>query len=545
MTDQYYTQQSTDSTGRRSAKRKLTSPSSDSLMTPVYESLAPYAPTASSWEHSEHGDDGSSDCDRHEQYDDWEQCDLQQEDMTNDDVYGQLCLSDGASDAGSDEAYGACSADLQADDAVGSLDHPDVDSSEHRCCVCFADLSDLLLLDRELHINDCLDGRSSQAPEPLPKAVCTQCGTDISGYDEPARQHHFNTCLAKCACTVCGVDISGYDEPARQYHLNACLDEIEVSAALDTVKAVPVTPVQKAAPDPATLDKENSNSITAAGYTCRICGLDLAAKSLTQRLGHVKKCGAAQGVTPQDLRPVKRSANTQAATAAKQAPIDSFFRRPPRDALKLLMQGARNQTSATAKAASEPAQSAAPSVGRGRGSGRATDLTGRGRGRAQLTGPQKASRCPDFKKVHIGAGCPPIIVDGFHYAAKELSTCYFLTHMHSDHYGGITRRWEHGTIYATPATAKLLSHRLKVSRFRLMCVMFSPGLTMPELTMLRRMFGTQVSNSFIIVIPMHTPTSIRVGNTSVRVTMLDANHCPGAAMVRRTVAHSLNTSHAN
>lgn len=44
---------------------------------------------------------------------------------------------------------------------------------------------------------------------------------------------------------------------------------------------------------------------------------------------------------------------------------------------------------------------------------------------------------PDYKCVK-GTN-PPFIVDGFYYACKQNSSIYFLTHFHSDHYGGITK----------------------------------------------------------------------------------------------------------
>ncbi|KAG5189452.1 beta-lactamase-like protein [Tribonema minus] len=89
----------------------------------------------------------------------------------------------------------------------------------------------------------------------------------------------------------------------------------------------------------------------------------------------------------------------------------------------------------------------------------------------------------------------PIIVDGFHYAASELSRVYFLTHMHADHYGGLTRSWDCGLIYGTEPTLRLI--------------------------------GSQ----FLRPLPLNTPTHITVGGAPVVVTMLDANHCPGAACV--------------
>lgn len=44
---------------------------------------------------------------------------------------------------------------------------------------------------------------------------------------------------------------------------------------------------------------------------------------------------------------------------------------------------------------------------------------------------------PEFKCIR-GTN-PPFIVDGFQYACKQNSSIYFLTHFHSDHYGGLDK----------------------------------------------------------------------------------------------------------
>ena len=87
---------------------------------------------------------------------------------------------------------------------------------------------------------------------------------------------------------------------------------------------------------------------------------------------------------------------------------------------------------------------------------------------------------------------------------------YFLTHFHSDHYGGLSKDFEAGDIYCTPATARLVHGRLKVAWERLR----------PH--------------------PLGVPFVVN----GVRCTFVDAHHCPGSAMVlfeppgRRPVLHT-------
>ncbi|RZC59510.1 hypothetical protein C5167_006810 [Papaver somniferum] len=75
--------------------------------------------------------------------------------------------------------------------------------------------------------------------------------------------------------------------------------------------------------------------------------------------------------------------------------------------------------------------------------------------------------------------------------------CIFLTHFHYDHYGGLTKGWSNGPIYCTPLTARLLK----------LCLSVNP--------------------SFINPLELDTEYVIH----GIKVTMLEANHCPGAALI--------------
>ncbi|KAL3650903.1 hypothetical protein CASFOL_007306 [Castilleja foliolosa] len=87
-------------------------------------------------------------------------------------------------------------------------------------------------------------------------------------------------------------------------------------------------------------------------------------------------------------------------------------------------------------------------------------------------------------------------VDAFKYLRKDCSH-WFLTHFHLDHYQGLTKSFNHGMIYCSSITAKLVN--LKI------------GMPLDK----------------IQVLPLNQKISI----AGVDVTCFDANHCPGAIII--------------
>lgn len=108
--------------------------------------------------------------------------------------------------------------------------------------------------------------------------------------------------------------------------------------------------------------------------------------------------------------------------------------------------------------------------------------------------PTTRDAAPFYKRI---AGTT-FIVDAFQCIYKSpVTKSFFLSHFHSDHYGGLNTKFDRGLIYCSPITAALVISSLRVN---------------PK---------------YIVPIPLNTPTIIE----GVEVTLYEANHCPGAAIL--------------
>lgn len=114
----------------------------------------------------------------------------------------------------------------------------------------------------------------------------------------------------------------------------------------------------------------------------------------------------------------------------------------------------------------------------------------------------------------------PIAVDFWSVRRAGGARLFFLSHMHADHTAGLSSTWRR-PLYCSPLTARLLHHRLQVG---------ARGTAPPRPGPARPRHGSarpQVPRCWIR--PLEVGQSHALGE-EVTVTLLDANHCPGAVM---------------
>lgn len=136
----------------------------------------------------------------------------------------------------------------------------------------------------------------------------------------------------------------------------------------------------------------------------------------------------------------------------------------------------------------------------------------------------KRSPVPHLKVISFPTGGQDfqIAMDAFNYRPHESITKYFLSHFHSDHYGGITKKWcyerivdDLKVIYCSKITAKLLSIRFNIDPF------FMRLLENDTRYVVQRYDGSLAPGE-VFESEEQLP--------GLYVTCIDANHCPGAVI---------------
>ncbi|KAL6094992.1 dclre1a [Pungitius sinensis] len=224
----------------------------------------------------------------------------------------------------------------------------------------------------------------------------------------------------------------------------------------------------------------------------------------------------------QSMPPQKGQVKAGQASCLKQTDIGVFFGLKPLKAKEKVAESGPDEPGATSapgladnsgqrrkrkegprkSGADAPADSSQGAVtgsggraGKARGDAEKRGTRGwRGRrwNRAGADGDGESPRCPFYKKIPG----TKFAVDAFQYGEIQGVAAYFLTHFHSDHYGGLTKK-STLPIYCNRITGNLVKSKLRVAE------------------------------QYVHVLPMNTKVTVE----GIKVILLEANHCPGAAML--------------
>ncbi|SPO22065.1 uncharacterized protein UTRI_02067_B [Ustilago trichophora] len=274
-------------------------------------------------------------------------------------------------------------------------------------------------------------------------------------------------------CPICGKKVPFN---TVQAHVNTCLDAADSIAQepdilRDHVNEQRITPGQETAP---------SQSCSPAPAPAPLKESPKEAPTLFQpaRLTSISELASTF-----DAEIAPTSANdASSSVSSRPAPVPQAGRTP----LSLLSSAKRAASSAFTvlmKSHSESKQWATADAVE------AANYRGKARTRPE-------ARTAPFYKALEGM---PLTVDAFRFGKIEGCRGYFLTHFHSDHYGGMTSNWNHGPIYCSVTTANLCRTHLGVD---------------PQ---------------WLRPLPMEVAVPVP-DSGGVMVTCIEANHCPGSCL---------------
>ncbi|XP_010518204.1 PREDICTED: DNA cross-link repair 1A protein-like [Camelina sativa] len=318
-----------------------------------------------------------------------------------------------------------------------------------QCPLCSMDISALSEEQRQVHTNKCLDNSDNQAPEQLQDSL-RKCEKSYSlieeSIDDPVQLPQLVTDLSPVLKWLRSLGLAKYEDVFIR-------EEID----WDTLHSL-------------TEEDLLSIGITSLGPRKKIVnalsGLREAFVSSSEAQAQ-SNCTSAHVTARQRDKTTSRKASEPKKTTANKL-ITEFFPGQATDGTKIR------------KAPKDPVAEKSPPDSSSRRAVRRNGNNG------------KSKVIPHWNCI-LGT---PFLVDAFKYLTRNCGH-WFLTHFHLDHYQGLTKSFNHGKIYCSLVTAKLVNMKIGIPWERLQVLELGQ----------------------------------KVNIAGVDVTCFDANHCPGSIMI--------------
>ena len=271
-----------------------------------------------------------------------------------------------------------------------------------------------------------------------------RCVTNGSNYHEKNNQQGDGSC--------CGSE--------NDDHLIECIEIDEDSEGDSSSHQKEISDDKEESPEDQAISQPQVNRTNnPENDVCYICGANLAGKGFKSRVAHMKRCSTKFGPTMktssaevEDEMMVPGESASKAVVSnpyktaqwhgdsgkivqqskEKQSMLNQFFKAPMRSLTSVLMNGSRQ--------AKKKADETSSLQQKGLKSGKKASF----RNGSWASNKRRSGQCPGYKRIPG----TDFLCDGFYYAGS-LTQNYFLTHFHSDHYGGIDKKWKEGIIYCS------------------------------------------------------------------------------------------------
>ena len=334
--------------------------------------------------------------------------------------------------------------------------------------------------------------------------VCIVCSQSLFGLLDSERHHHVNQCLDTNSHTI-----------TRQSHINnqkstpsAPLPQAELCVSTPILQAAAHTTVQShqpisftATPSQFSFNATSTTNSLNGLSVCSVCGIDISQMKWKLAVDHMKKCKLQQSMNNDDIvitdsvvvkpEPDNETKWKSVVNKRKSLPRSKSISKKAKQQQPLSSNtiidvgNAPTDVNSVLKPISAAKLNKALYVNRWSKRIMGNDYnTAFGR-----KGTNKSDRViPAYKQLENTG----ILIDGFHF--KSPVGIYYLTHYHSDHYTGLTKNFDGRKLYCSHITARLVEMFFKIT---------PPVLHPLELHKRHYLDG-------------------------IYVTLIDANHCPGA-----------------